>query len=66
VRNYYTPFTKRYALTKLNWEWNYYVVVFLQVKVVQCNVMKFIKNLLHCVHLEDTKILWEKIITHHD
>jgi hypothetical protein len=24
-------------------------------KVVQCNVMKFIKNLLRCVHLEDTK-----------
>jgi len=24
-------------------------------KVVQCNVMKFIKNLLHCVHMEDTK-----------
>jgi hypothetical protein len=24
-------------------------------KVVQCDVMKFIKNLLRCVHLEDTK-----------
>jgi hypothetical protein len=24
-------------------------------KVVQGNVMKFIKNLLHCVHLEDKK-----------
>ncbi len=28
-------------------------------KVVQCNAMKFIKNLMHCVHLEDTKTLWE-------
>ncbi len=28
-------------------------------KVVQCNVMKFIKNLMHYVHLEDTKTLWE-------
>jgi len=28
-------------------------------KVVQCNAMKFIKNLMRCVHLEDTKILWE-------
>jgi hypothetical protein len=30
-----------------------------QVKVVQCNVMKFTNNLMHCVHLEDTKTLWE-------
>jgi hypothetical protein len=30
-------------------------------KVVQCNVMKFIKNLLRCVHLENTeKKMWEK------
>jgi hypothetical protein len=28
-------------------------------KVVQCNAMKFIKNLMRCVHLEDTKTLWE-------
>jgi len=28
-------------------------------KVVQCNAMKFTKNLMHCVHLEDTKTLWE-------
>ncbi len=28
-------------------------------KVVQCNVMKFIKNLMRCVHFEDTKTLWE-------
>ncbi len=28
VRNYCTPSTIRYALTKPNWEWNYYVVVF--------------------------------------
>jgi hypothetical protein len=28
-------------------------------KVVQCNAMKFTKNLMHCVHLEYTKTLWE-------
>jgi len=28
-------------------------------KVVQCNAMKFTKNLMRCVHLEDTKTLWE-------
>ncbi len=28
-------------------------------KVVQCNAMKFTKNLMHCIHLEDTKTLWE-------
>jgi len=28
-------------------------------KVVQCNAMKLIMNLMHCVHLEDTKTLWE-------
>ncbi len=28
-------------------------------KVVQCNTMKFIKNLMRYVHLEDTKTLWE-------
>jgi hypothetical protein len=28
-------------------------------KLVQCNAMKFTKNLMCCVHLEDTKALWE-------
>ncbi len=28
-------------------------------KVVQCNAMKFTKNLMRCVHLEDTKTSWE-------
>jgi hypothetical protein len=28
-------------------------------KVIQCNAMNFTKNLMHCVHLEDTKTLWE-------
>ncbi len=28
-------------------------------KVVQCNAMKFTKNLMRCVHLENTKTLWE-------
>jgi hypothetical protein len=28
-------------------------------KVIQCNAMKFTKNLMHCVHLENTKTLWE-------
>ncbi len=28
-------------------------------KVVQCNAMKFIKNLMCCVHLENTKTLCE-------
>jgi len=28
-------------------------------KVIQCNAMKFIKNLMHYVHLKDTKTLWE-------
>ncbi len=28
-------------------------------KVVHCNAMKFTKNLMRCVHLEDTKTLWE-------
>jgi len=28
-------------------------------KVVQCNAIKFTKNLMRCVHLEDTKTLWE-------
>jgi hypothetical protein len=28
-------------------------------KVVQYNAMKFTKNLMRCVHLEDTKTLWE-------
>jgi len=28
-------------------------------KVVQCNAMKFTKNLMRYVHLEDTKTLWE-------
>jgi hypothetical protein len=28
-------------------------------KVVRCNAMKFTKNLICCVHLEDTKTLWE-------
>jgi len=28
-------------------------------KVVQCNAMKFTKNLMRCVHLENTKSLWE-------
>jgi hypothetical protein len=27
--------------------------------VVQGNAMKLIKNLMRCVHLEDTKTLWE-------
>jgi hypothetical protein len=26
---------------------------------VQGNAMKFTKNLMHCVYLEDTKTLWE-------
>jgi hypothetical protein len=26
-------------------------------KVIQCNAMKFTKNLMSCVHLEDTKTL---------
>jgi hypothetical protein len=47
VRNSCTPSTRKYALTKLTWGWNYYVVVFYQVKVVQCNVMKFTNNLMH-------------------
>jgi hypothetical protein len=34
-------------------------------KVVQCNAMKFIKNLMCCVHLEDTRHCG-RIITHHD
>ncbi len=59
VRNSCTPSTWRYALTKPTWEWNYHVVIVWQIKVVQCNVMKFIRNLLCCVHLEDTKTLWE-------
>jgi len=28
-------------------------------KVVQGNAMKFTKNLMRCVHLKDTKTLWE-------
>jgi hypothetical protein len=28
-------------------------------KVIQCNAMKFTKNLMRCVHLEDTKTMWE-------
>jgi len=28
-------------------------------KVIQCNAMKFTKNLMRCVQLEDTKTLWE-------
>jgi len=28
-------------------------------KVAQCNAMKFTKNLMRCVQLEDTKTLWE-------
>ncbi len=28
-------------------------------KVVQCNIMKFIKILMCCVHLEDTKTWWK-------
>jgi len=28
-------------------------------KVVQCNAMKFTKNLMRYVHLKDTKTLWE-------
>jgi hypothetical protein len=28
-------------------------------KVVQCNAMKFTKNLMRYVHSENTKILWE-------
>jgi CRISPR/Cas system-associated endonuclease Cas3-HD len=28
-------------------------------KVVQCNAMKFTKNLMRCVHSENTKTLWE-------
>jgi hypothetical protein len=28
-------------------------------KVVQCNAMRFTKNLMRCVHLKNTKTLWE-------
>jgi hypothetical protein len=28
-------------------------------KVVQCNAMKFTKNLMRCVHSENIKTLWE-------
>jgi len=28
-------------------------------KVIQCNAMKFTKNIMCCVHLEDTKTLLE-------
>jgi len=55
VRNYCTPSTIKYALTKTRFEVELLCSCILTSKVVQCDVMKFIKNLLCCVHLEDKK-----------